>query len=88
METVVRKAYPQVPPKLEDSLTAWGQALCPALDAILKYPICAIGLLIRVVANSHNLHNNCHCPAACRPRGATEIVSCAKIHLPRLFPAF
>jgi len=36
---VVRKAYPQVPPKVEYSLTAWGQALCPALDAILNGPI-------------------------------------------------
>ena len=34
---VVRKAYPQVPPKVEYSLTTWGQALCPALDAILKW---------------------------------------------------
>jgi len=34
---VVRKAYPQVPPKVEYSLTAWGQSLCPALDAILKW---------------------------------------------------
>src|SRR6267143_1310204 len=34
---VVRKAYAQVPPKVEHSLTAWGQALCPALDAILKW---------------------------------------------------
>ena len=34
---VVRKAYPQVPPKVEYSLTEWGQALCPALDAILKW---------------------------------------------------
>ena len=34
---VVRKAYPQIPPKVEYSLTAWGQALCPALDAILKW---------------------------------------------------
>jgi HxlR-like helix-turn-helix len=33
---VVRKVYPQVPPKVEYSLTTWGQALCPALDAILK----------------------------------------------------
>src|SRR5712664_2946533 len=40
METdgiVVRKVYPQVPPKVEYSLTAWGQALCPALDAFLKW---------------------------------------------------
>jgi len=34
---VVRKAYPEVPPKVEYSLTAWGQALCPPLDAILKW---------------------------------------------------
>lgn len=34
---VVRKAYPEVPPKVEYSLTTWGQALCPALDAILKW---------------------------------------------------
>src|SRR5467141_3460495 len=34
---VVRKVYPQVPPKVEYSLTTWGQALCPALDAILKW---------------------------------------------------
>jgi len=33
---VVRKVYPQVRPKVEYSLTTWGQALCPALDAILK----------------------------------------------------
>jgi DNA-binding HxlR family transcriptional regulator len=40
METdgiVVRKVYPQVPPKVEYSLTVWGQALCPALDAFLKW---------------------------------------------------
>ena len=34
---VVRKAYPEVPPRVEYSLTAWGQALCPALDAMLKW---------------------------------------------------
>src|SRR6187401_1502451 len=27
----------QVPPKVEYGLTDWGQALCPALDAILKW---------------------------------------------------
>jgi DNA-binding HxlR family transcriptional regulator len=40
METdgiVVRTAYPQVPPRVEYSLTVWGQELCPALDAILKW---------------------------------------------------
>jgi DNA-binding HxlR family transcriptional regulator len=26
-----------VPPKVEYGLTDWGQALCPALDAILKW---------------------------------------------------
>jgi len=34
---VIRTAYAQVPPKVEYSLTTWGQALCPALDAILKW---------------------------------------------------
>ena len=34
---VLRTAYPQVPPEVEYKLTAWGQSLCPALDAILKW---------------------------------------------------
>jgi DNA-binding HxlR family transcriptional regulator len=34
---VVRKVYQQVPPKVEYCLSAWGQALCPALDAVLKW---------------------------------------------------
>ena len=34
---VLRTAYPQVPPKVEYKLTTWGQSLCPALDAILKW---------------------------------------------------
>jgi DNA-binding HxlR family transcriptional regulator len=34
---VARTVYPQVPPKVEYYLTSWGQALCPALDAILKW---------------------------------------------------
>lgn len=34
---VAREIYPQVPPKVEYRLTAWGQALCPALDALLKW---------------------------------------------------
>jgi DNA-binding HxlR family transcriptional regulator len=35
---VVRRfVYHQVPPKVEYSLTDWGQALCPALDALLKW---------------------------------------------------
>lgn len=34
---VHRKVYPVVPPKVEYSLTPWGQSLCPVLDAILKW---------------------------------------------------
>jgi len=34
---VVRTVYSQVPPKVEYGLTEWGQSLCPALDAILKW---------------------------------------------------
>lgn len=34
---VHRVVYPEIPPKVEYSLTAWGQSLCPALDAILKW---------------------------------------------------
>nr|WP_272884690.1 winged helix-turn-helix transcriptional regulator [Chromohalobacter canadensis] len=32
-----RKIYPQVSPKVEYRLTEWGQAMCPALDALLKW---------------------------------------------------
>lgn len=34
---VARKVYPMVPPKVEYRLTEWGQTLCPALDALLKW---------------------------------------------------
>lgn len=34
---VVRKIYPQVPPKVEYRLTDWGQSLCPVLDALLNW---------------------------------------------------
>jgi DNA-binding HxlR family transcriptional regulator len=34
---VSRKIYPQVPPKVEYRLTEWGEALCPALDALLQW---------------------------------------------------
>ena len=34
---VTRTIYHQVPPKVEYSLTEWGQELCPALDALLKW---------------------------------------------------
>ena len=36
---VRRIVHPQVPPKVEYGLTDWGQALCPALDALLKWAI-------------------------------------------------
>lgn len=34
---VKRVVYAQVPPKVEYALTEWGQALCPALDALLYW---------------------------------------------------
>ncbi len=34
---VHRMSHNQVPPKVEYRLTAWGQSLCPALDALLKW---------------------------------------------------
>lgn len=34
---ITRTVYPQVPPKVEYDLTAWGQAMCPALDLLLEW---------------------------------------------------
>ena len=34
---VTRTVHPEVPPKVEYRLTEWGQALCPALDALLLW---------------------------------------------------
>lgn len=34
---VERRIYPQVPPKVEYSLTDWGRAMCPALDSLLEW---------------------------------------------------
>jgi len=34
---VQRQVYAEVPPKVEYRLTDWGQALCPALDALLRW---------------------------------------------------
>src|ERR1043165_8060991 len=34
---VRRIVHHQVPPKVEYGLTGWGQALCPALDALLTW---------------------------------------------------
>jgi DNA-binding HxlR family transcriptional regulator len=36
-DIVIRIVHHQVPPKVEYGLTAWGQALCPALDALLSW---------------------------------------------------
>lgn len=34
---VERTVYPEVPPRVDYRLTEWGQALCPALDALLTW---------------------------------------------------
>lgn len=34
---VARHVYPEVPPKVEYALTPQGEALCPALDELLKW---------------------------------------------------
>jgi DNA-binding HxlR family transcriptional regulator len=34
---VRRVAYPESPPRVEYSLTPWGQSLCPALDALRQW---------------------------------------------------
>lgn len=34
---VKRIVHQQVPPKVEYCMTDWGQALCPAMDALLKW---------------------------------------------------
>lgn len=34
---IIRKSYPQVPPKVEYRLSEWGESLCPVLDALLKW---------------------------------------------------
>ncbi len=34
---VQRTVHPEVPPRVEYRLTPWGQALCPALDALLEW---------------------------------------------------
>ncbi|CAN5631006.1 hypothetical protein BH10PSE18_BH10PSE18_11880 [soil metagenome] len=32
-----QEVKPEVPPRVDYRMTPWGQALCPALDAILKW---------------------------------------------------
>jgi DNA-binding HxlR family transcriptional regulator len=36
---VRRMVYAEVPPRVEYALTEWGQALCPVLDALLKWSL-------------------------------------------------
>ncbi|OHV17487.1 transcriptional regulator [Methylorubrum extorquens] len=36
-ELVTRLVHLQVPPKVEYSLTDWGQSLCPVFDALLRW---------------------------------------------------
>ena len=40
---VDRKVYPQVPPRVEYRLTAWGDALCPTLDSLLEWAAMKFG---------------------------------------------
>ena len=48
---VVRRiVHHQVPPKVEYCLTNWGQALCPALDALLKWASLREGMSDSAVA--------------------------------------
>lgn len=34
---IERTIYPEVPPRVEYGLTAWGKSMCPALDALLEW---------------------------------------------------
>src|ERR1700737_1298200 len=43
----------QGPPKVEYGLTDWGQALCPALDALLKWAALREGMADRAGATSN-----------------------------------
>ena len=37
-DAIIRRvAYAESPPRVEYSLTTWGQSLCPALDALLQW---------------------------------------------------
>ena len=44
-EIVTRKIYPQVPPKVEYSLTKWGKAMCPALELCLNMGRGTVGII-------------------------------------------
>lgn len=34
---ITRTVYPEVPPRVDYRLTAWGQSLCPALEGVLQW---------------------------------------------------
>ena len=34
---ITRKVHAEVPPRVEYSLSAWGQELCPSLDSLLRW---------------------------------------------------
>jgi DNA-binding HxlR family transcriptional regulator len=36
---VERQVYAEVPPKVEYRLSAWGEAMCPALDLLLEWTV-------------------------------------------------
>ncbi len=49
---VVRRiVHHQVPPKVEYGLTDWGQSLCPALDALLKWKVLQDNSLLHETRN-------------------------------------
>src|ERR1700758_1001334 len=50
---VRRIVHHQVPPKVEYGLTDWGQALCPALDALLKWAALREGMTEAADATSN-----------------------------------
>jgi DNA-binding HxlR family transcriptional regulator len=61
METdgIVRRiVHHQVPPKVEYCLTDWGQALCPALDALLQWAA-ARELLNETDTKAPSVHSTC-----------------------------
>lgn len=37
---ISRTVHPQVPPRVEYTMTEWGQSLCPALDALIGWREC------------------------------------------------
>lgn len=59
---VRRIVHHQVPPKVEYCLTEWGQALCPALDALLSW------VALREEMKTPPPPSGDAAPSVCRPR--------------------